>query len=253
MLIRRVVPAIVATLAAYTGLLMAANLLRQHYLTPLLTSNVNIPVPRDLRPVVEQGQQVRVRRLVGRPPRPRPALRLRSSGAPWQAVAGNPRAVLRPARLHAADQLPTGRRFSLFQWIESGWLLALSALLIAVTVWQVRRRAVCRLMTAANCPERTSSMVATTRSPRSRAQGRAITTQTHPSGNRQTRKYSAFSDASCRTGVAPRRRLARPGPGSAMEQSTRALVLDRSAAIEPDSPTAASQCSPEAQIPRPRR
>ena len=44
MLIRRVVPAIVATLAAYTGLaLVAANLLRQHYLTPLLTSNPNVP------------------------------------------------------------------------------------------------------------------------------------------------------------------------------------------------------------------
>ena len=44
MLIRRVVPAIVATLAAYTGLaLVTANLLRQHYLTPLLTSNPNVP------------------------------------------------------------------------------------------------------------------------------------------------------------------------------------------------------------------
>jgi hypothetical protein len=29
-----------------------------------------------------------------------------------------------------------------FQWIEGGWLLALSALLIAETVWLVRRRAV---------------------------------------------------------------------------------------------------------------
>jgi hypothetical protein len=28
-----------------------------------------------------------------------------------------------------------------FQWIEGGWLLALSALLIAATVWLVRRRA----------------------------------------------------------------------------------------------------------------
>jgi hypothetical protein len=44
LLIRRVVPAIVVTLAAYTGLaLVAANLLRRHYLAPLLTSNVNVP------------------------------------------------------------------------------------------------------------------------------------------------------------------------------------------------------------------
>jgi hypothetical protein len=32
-------------------------------------------------------------------------------------------------------------RFWTFQWIEGGWLLALSVLLIAVTVWLVRRRA----------------------------------------------------------------------------------------------------------------
>ena len=31
-------------------------------------------------------------------------------------------------------------RFWLFQWIEGGWLLALSVLLTAVTVWLVRRR-----------------------------------------------------------------------------------------------------------------
>src|SRR5580704_12290167 len=44
MLNRRVVPAIVATLAAYTGLaLLAANVLRQHYLSPLITKAVNVP------------------------------------------------------------------------------------------------------------------------------------------------------------------------------------------------------------------
>src|SRR5229473_7343777 len=44
MLIRRVVPAIAATLAVYAGLAFAAGLyLRQHYLTPLLTSNPNVP------------------------------------------------------------------------------------------------------------------------------------------------------------------------------------------------------------------
>src|SRR5271165_1433227 len=43
-LIRRVVPAIAATLAAYAGLAFAPGLfLRQHYLTPLLTSNSNPP------------------------------------------------------------------------------------------------------------------------------------------------------------------------------------------------------------------
>jgi hypothetical protein len=32
-------------------------------------------------------------------------------------------------------------RFWPFQWIEAGWLLALSALLVAATIWLVRRRA----------------------------------------------------------------------------------------------------------------
>src|SRR6266705_2974345 len=44
MLIRRVVPAIVATLAAYTGLALAtAVYLREHYMAPLLTSQPNLP------------------------------------------------------------------------------------------------------------------------------------------------------------------------------------------------------------------
>jgi hypothetical protein len=34
-----------------------------------------------------------------------------------------------------------GSRFWPFQWIEGGWLLALAVLLIAGTVWLVRRRA----------------------------------------------------------------------------------------------------------------
>ena len=44
MLIRRIVPAIVATLATYTGLaLLAGNVLRQHYLTPLVAKGSNLP------------------------------------------------------------------------------------------------------------------------------------------------------------------------------------------------------------------
>jgi hypothetical protein len=44
MLIRRVVPAIAATLAGYAGLAFAVGgFLRQHYLTPLVTSNPNVP------------------------------------------------------------------------------------------------------------------------------------------------------------------------------------------------------------------
>ena len=44
MLIRRVVPAIAATLAVYAGLAFAAGVfLREHYLTPLVTTNLTVP------------------------------------------------------------------------------------------------------------------------------------------------------------------------------------------------------------------
>jgi hypothetical protein len=38
-------------------------------------------------------------------------------------------------------QLPAGGRYWHFQFIEGGWLLALSLILLAATVWLVRRRA----------------------------------------------------------------------------------------------------------------
>ena len=70
-------------------------------------------------------------------------------GAPGQLLGkgGVPKsltvvAVPRPARVHAIDHLSAGQPVLAFQWIEGGWLLALSVLLIAVTVWLVRRRAV---------------------------------------------------------------------------------------------------------------
>jgi len=143
LLIRRVVPAIVATLAAYTGLaLVTANLLRQHYLTPLLTTNPNVPgsawifsqwwtkggkfaffgwrdAPHNL---VQQCASIPVGPL-GKP----------SQGTLAQCFAQ-----------HGYTQLTSyqpASRFWAFQWIEGGWLLALSVLLIAVTVWVVRRRA----------------------------------------------------------------------------------------------------------------
>jgi hypothetical protein len=40
------------------------------------------------------------------------------------------------------DRLRAGERFWVFQWIEGGWLFALSILLIAATVFLVRRRVV---------------------------------------------------------------------------------------------------------------
>ena len=142
LLIRRVVPAIAATLAAYAGLAFAAGgFLRQHYLAPLVTSQPERARLRvDHEPVVDQGRQSsrtpRCHQTTPPADLPHPS---RSAG---QAQGRSPR----PECLsqHGYTQWTSyqpGSRFWPFQWIEGGWLLALSVLLIAATVWLVRRRA----------------------------------------------------------------------------------------------------------------
>ena len=113
MLIRRVVPAIVATLAAYAGLALAAGVfLRQHYLTPLVTSNLNVPGSAWI--TSQWWTKGGTFAFGGRPPDRLlqfcpPSASAPDSGRTRQAVAGNPRAVPRPARLHAVDQVPAGQ------------------------------------------------------------------------------------------------------------------------------------------------
>jgi hypothetical protein len=118
MLIRRVVPAIAATLAAYTGLALAAALyLRQHYAVPLVTSNPNVPGSAW---IMSQWW---------------------TKGGTF-AFAGQPSYSLLAQHGYTRwTSYQPGSRFWLFQWIEGGWLVALSLLLIAATIWLVRRRA----------------------------------------------------------------------------------------------------------------
>jgi len=140
MLIRRVVPAIAATLAAYTGLALAAGMfLRQHYMTPLLTSNPNVPGSAW---IISQWWT-----KGGKPVSQSVLGQVLQQGAPQLSPKGGV-----PQSLDVTQYLnqhgytlwtsyqPTSR-FWAFQWIEGGWLLALSVLLIAATIWLVRRRA----------------------------------------------------------------------------------------------------------------
>ena len=148
MLIRRVVPAISVTLAVYAGLAFAAgSFLREQYLTPLATAAQNLPGSAWVfgqwwtkagatlsQSAVDQAfnsawQQV-------------------NPAAPGQA--GNSvkyadyLSVLRYLTRHGYAQwtrYQPGSRFWPFQWIEVSWLFALSVLLVAATVWLVRRRA----------------------------------------------------------------------------------------------------------------
>jgi hypothetical protein len=136
MLIRRVVPAIAATLAVYAGLAGAtAVYLRQHYMAPLLTSHLNLPGSAW---VVSQWYAkggtfafpARGSQLVSAVSRLCPQ---NSDFSPGQCLAQ-----------HGYSQWSSyqpGSRFWPFQLIEGGWLLALSVLLIAATIWLVRRRA----------------------------------------------------------------------------------------------------------------
>lgn len=143
MLLRRVVPAIVATLAASGGLVVATGLyLRQHYLAPVVTSNPGKWVSAGSAWVISQrwfkaggpvSQATLGRALLGAPP----SVAGKGGGVP-RALASVQYVMAHGYTLRTTYQ-PAGR-FWPFQFIEAGWLLALSLLLIAATSWFVRRR-----------------------------------------------------------------------------------------------------------------
>jgi lysophospholipase L1-like esterase len=164
--LRRVVPAIAATLAAWTGLAVVTGIwLRYHlYAAPSRftfsfaqasqqTQQTQVGLPHRVR--IFDGSPPRAfvlntwlvnakGQVVTRPPRP-------PSGATAAARAhggAGPLAVLHGFHL-AGVYLPDSR-FWPFQWIEAGWLAVLSALLLAVPFWLSRRphplRAGSRLM-----------------------------------------------------------------------------------------------------------
>jgi hypothetical protein len=147
MLIRRVVPAIVATLAIYAGLaIVAVAFLREHYLTPLVTSNSN---PPGTAWIIGQWWTKDGRLAFGGNP-PNNLLNQFCNFPPSPSGKGGGGSSS-PMSTFAQCLGPHGytnwmsyqpaSRFWPFQWIEGGWLLALSALLIAVTIWLVHRRA----------------------------------------------------------------------------------------------------------------
>jgi len=145
MLIRRVVPAIAATLAVYAALAVAVGgFLRGHYLTPLVTANPNPPgnawvlsqwwtkgaavlSPDAVRQAFDSAFAVVA-----------PVVTSRSQKL--QAYSSTLQYLTRHGYTQWTRYQPASR-FWPFEWIEGGWLLALSLLLLAATVWLVRRRA----------------------------------------------------------------------------------------------------------------
>jgi len=146
-LVRRVIPAMFATLAAWAGLAFVTGFfLRQHYEAPLVTSNPDIPTgswvinqgwfrggnPASLDMINQTLRPVDVQAVTPGLFQPGPATPVHF-GDPVQYLIQ-----------HGYTQLTTyqpASRFWPFQWIEGGWLLVLSVLLIAATIWLVRRRA----------------------------------------------------------------------------------------------------------------
>ena len=140
MLIRRVLPAIVAALAIYAGLAFTAGLyLREHYLTPLVTSNPNVP---GTAWIIGQWWTKDGRFAFANPPLS--LLDQFCSAGPGPSGKGGGPSFAQCLAPHGYTQWTSyqpASRFWPFQWIEGGWLLALSALLIAATIWLVHRRA----------------------------------------------------------------------------------------------------------------
>jgi hypothetical protein len=142
MLIRRVVPAIAATLAVWAGLALAVALwLRQHYAVPLLTRNPSVPGSA----WIMSQWWTKDGRFAFTDWHDAPASLIKQCSPPVGSLGkGSPGTLAQCFALHGytlrTSYQPVSR-FWPFQWIEGGWLLALSLLLIAATVWLVRRRA----------------------------------------------------------------------------------------------------------------
>ena len=154
LLIRRVVPAIAATLAACAGLTFATGLyLRQHYIAPLIGRNLFTPPASAWiinvwwtkggtvigQSTMNQTMNTLFHQIM-------PAIlpkNVNENDIKFYKATANSR-VLSHLLHHGYTQWTSyqpGSRFWPFQWIEGGWLLALSVLLTAATVWLVGRRA----------------------------------------------------------------------------------------------------------------
>jgi ABC-2 family transporter protein len=140
MLIRRVVPAMAATLAVYLGLALVPGLwLRQHYLTPVLTTRNVLP---SYAWIMNQWFTKGGRFAFAVPQKSgliAVLIQKHCPSAPSSLTLGQ--CLARHGYTQWTSYQPV-TRFWPFQWIEAGWLVALSVLLIAATVWLVRRRAI---------------------------------------------------------------------------------------------------------------
>jgi hypothetical protein len=142
---RRVVPAMATAFAAWFGLaFLAAEVLRPNYLAPLRTTSRQV-ADQDLtlgQWWTRNGHRVSTSQInnvlsgVGIP----------TDGGKSHAQPGGVPANTDPVQYllqHGYQQVTRyqpDRRYWTFQWIEFGWLLTLSVLLLVGTIWLLRRR-----------------------------------------------------------------------------------------------------------------
>lgn len=145
-LIRRALPAMFVTLAAWSALALATALfLRPHYRGTLRTTNPNIGPPAQVisqwwalhgNPVGLSALSTALRRV---------DVRVVTTDVfqPGPSTPANfdPVHYLLAHGFTLVTSYQPGGWFWLFQWIEGGWLLVLSALLGTWAIWLVHRRA----------------------------------------------------------------------------------------------------------------
>ncbi|MGO9148223.1 MAG: hypothetical protein ACLP1E_06415 [Acidimicrobiales bacterium] len=160
LLIRRVVPAMFATVVAWTGLAVGAGFLRRYYEAPLVTTKLNPALSdwvtgqrwtQDGKPVsVSTVNQVLQKIGAGILGRNNQVGQLPGSASGSGQVAGslsstsggvNPTQYLVHHGFALVSTYQPASRFWPFQWIEGGWLFALALLLMGTAVWLVHRRA----------------------------------------------------------------------------------------------------------------
>ena len=142
MVFRRIVPAMAVTLGLYLGLALGSWDLRRYYPLSLVTSNPNLS-NGPITPSDPWGLSTWFTGPGGKPANPAVVNQVLAL-FPTHGAPKVKETVAQAFAQHGITQwwryIPVSR-FWPMQFIEAGWLLVLSVLLIAGTVWLVRRRA----------------------------------------------------------------------------------------------------------------
>jgi hypothetical protein len=146
---RRVVPAIVTTLAVWFGLADLGSTYRMNYLTPLTSTSTSLNQPFKALTINQWWAKggVRVSNDQVNAALSAVGAQVNSSGGKVTSAApGSATANIDPVQYlvqHGYTQVtsyqPDGRYWTL-QWIEFGWLAALAFVLLGTALWLLRRR-----------------------------------------------------------------------------------------------------------------